>query len=390
MPQVHDEMTQARETWSTGWLLPRVMLCFFVLDLALRFVPLGPLAFRAWEAMLRHYPNAIGPFIPNKHYHRDVSYGGVASIGNLPALRHTHPADFTTDALGFHDPPALSRGNPVGIVIGDSFAVGSELREDESLTAQLTRRSGAYFYNAGAPQPLHLRSLEQVAQRIGLRRGYVIFEYLESRALEDPPAATPDGGGGKIQTAIFRALGPDWTDRLGTPLNQLHASPLEVVSIKVEKRLQNNSLLPNSFSRFVIEEKLRNGEPIVFLPEEFRSPADPRKVADRWARYFGWYADSLRKDGLQLIVFLVPNRPTIYGPLLAYPRDVSRAVSTLAELEAGVRRAGVEVVSLEPRFSNEAPSMLAERKYLYLLDDTHWSGTGTAIAADELFHLIQH
>lgn len=386
---MRDATSQARGFGSTGWLLPRLMLCFFVLDLALRLVPLDPLTFRPWEAMLRHYPNAIGPFVPSKHYRRDLSYGGVASIGNLPALRHNHAADFTTDALGFHNPPALARANPVGILIGDSFAVGSELPEEESLSAQLTKRFGAFFYNAGAPQPLHLRSLQQVAQRIGLRRGLIIFEFLESRALQDPPAATPDGGRGKIQTAIFRALGPEWTDRLGTPLNQLHASPLEAVSIKIEKQLQNDSLLPNSFARFVVQEKLRNGEPIVFLPAEFQSPADPRTAADRWARYFSWYADSLRKNGLQLTVLLVPNRPTIYGPLLSKPRDVSPAAGTLAELEDAIRRAGVNVISLEPRFSQEAPSMLAERKYLYLLDDTHWSDTGTATAADELFHHIQ-
>ena len=387
---MRDEVNQAQEIRSTGWVLPRLMLFFFVLDLALRFVPLGPLTFRAWEAMLRHYPNAIGPFIPNKHYHRDASYGGVASIGNLPALRHIHPVDFTTDELGFHNPPALARANPAGIVIGDSFAVGSELPEDESLSAQLTKRFGAYFYNAGAPQPLHLRSLEQVAQHIGLRRGYVIFEFLESRALQNPPAATPDGGRGEVQTAIFRALGPEWTDRLGTALNQLHSSPLEAVSIKVEKRIQNDSLLPNSFARFVVQERLRNGEPIVFLPAEFQSPADPRTAADRWARYFSWYADSLRKDGMELIVLLVPNRPTIYGPLLAYPRDVSPAAGTISELKDALRQAGIGVVSLAPVFSREAAALLPDRKYIYLLDDTHWSGTGTAIAADELFLHIQH
>jgi hypothetical protein len=387
---MRDETNQAREIRSTGWLLPRVMLFFFVLDLGLRFVPLGPLTFRAWEAMLRYYPNAIGPFVPNQHYHRDISYGGVASVGNLPALRHTHAADFTTDALGFHNPPALSSANPAGMVIGDSFAVGGELPEDESLSAQLTKRFGAYFYNAGATQPLHIQSLERVAQRIGLRRGYVIFEFLESRALQDPPAATLDGGRGEIQTAILRTLRPEWTDRLETPLNQLHASPLEAVSTKVEKRLQNDSLLPNSFARFVVQEKLRNGEPITFLPAEFQSPADPRTAADRWARYFSWYADSLRKDGLQLVVLLVPNRPTIYGPLLAHPRDESHSAATLAEIEAAARGVGVDVVSLEPRFSREAPAMLSENKYLYLLDDTHWSGTGTAIAADEVFRHVQH
>src|SRR5208282_5162818 len=227
--QMNDTAANSASVWSIGHLLPRLMLLFFVLDLVLRFVPLDPLTFRAWEAMLRHYPNAVGPFIPSKHYHRDNSYGGVASIGNLPSLRQYHSVDFTTDAFGFHNPPALAQPNPVGIVIGDSFAVGSELPEDQSLSAQLTERFGGYFYNAGSQQPLHLRSLEAAAQRLGLRHGLVIFEFLEARALQDPPAATPDGGRGAVQAFFFRALGQEWTDRLATPLNELHSSPLQAL-----------------------------------------------------------------------------------------------------------------------------------------------------------------
>src|SRR5208282_4640467 len=315
--------------WNIGRLLPRLMLLFFLLDLALRFVPLDPLTFRAWEAMLRHYPNAVGPFIPNKHYHRDNSYGGVAGIGNLPALRHYHSVDFTTDAYGFHNPPTLAQGNAIGIVVGDSFAAGSELPEDQSLSAQLTERFGGYFYNAGSPQPLHLRGLEALAQRLGLRHGLVIFEFLEARALQDPPAATPDGGRGAVQAFFFRALGQEWTDRLATPLNELHSSPLQALSAKLEKKIQGDTLLPNSFAALVVQEKLRDGKPIVFLPAEFKSPGDPRGAADHWAAYFAWYTAQLRNDGLELVVVLVPNRTTIYAPLLAQPREVSPSRATL-------------------------------------------------------------
>ena len=382
-----DTTTNTASIWSLGRLLPRLMLFLFVLDVILRFVPLDPLTFRAWEAMLRHYPNAVGPFIPNKHYHRDNSYGGVAGIANLPALRHYHSVDFTTDAYGFHNPPALAQGNPIGIVIGDSFAVGSELPEDQSLSAQLSQRFGGYFYNAGSPQPLHLRSLEAVTQRLGLQRGLVIFEFLESRALQDPPSATPDGARGAAQSFFFRSLGQEWTDRLGTPLNELHSSPLQAIPAKLEKKIQDDTLLPNSFASFVIQEKLRNGEPIVFLPAEFKSPADPRKAADRWAAYFAWYSAQLRNDGLDLVVLLVPNRATIYAPLLEQPRDVSASRVTLMDLANALQNAGVRTVSLEPRFAHDAALLLDQKKYLYFLDDTHWNGNGTAIAADEIFSL---
>lgn len=378
--------TNPASIWSIGSLLPRLMLFFFLLDLVLRFAPLDPFTFRAWESMLRHYPNAVGPFIPNKHYHRDNSYGGVARIGNLPALRHYHSVDFTTDASGFHNPPALAQDNAIGIVVGDSFAVGSELPEDESLSAQLTRRIGGYFYNAGSPQPLHLRSLEAVARRIGLHHGLIICEFLESRALQDPPSATPDGARGAVQALFFRTLGQEWTDRLGTPLNELHSSPLQALSAKLEKKIQDDVLLPNSFAAFVIQEKLRNGEPIVFLPAEFKSPADPRKAADRWAAYFAWYSAQLRNDGLDLVVLLVPNRATVYAPLLAQPRDISASRATLEVLASALQNAGVRTVSLEPRYAHDAPILLDQKKYLYFLDDTHWNGNGTAIAADEIFN----
>lgn len=384
---MNDKTTKPPRIWNIGRLLPRLMLFFFILDIVLRFVPLDPLTYRAWEAMLRHYPNAVGPFIPNKHYQRDNSYGGVAGIGNLPALRHYHSVDFATDSYGFPNPPALVQANPIGIVIGDSFVVGSELPEDQTLSAQLTRRFGAYFYNAGAPQPLHLRSLEAVAHRIGLHQGLVIFEFLEARALQVPPAATPDGGRGAVQAFLFRALGPDWTDRLGTPLNQLHASPLEALSIKLEKKIQDDTLLPNTFAAFVIQEKLRNGEPIVFLPVEFKSPSDARKAAQRWAAYFAWYSAELRKDGLDLVVLLVPNRSTIYAPLLAQPRDVSASLATLDDLAGALQSAGVRNVPLRRRYTQDATALLAQNKYLYFLDDTHWNGNGTAVAAEEVFNL---
>jgi hypothetical protein len=383
---VNDTIINPRKTGSIGRLLPRLMLLFFLSDLVLRFFPLAPLTFRAWEAMLRHYPNAAGPFIPAKHYHRDDSYGGVAGIGNLPAFRHYHSVDFTTDIYGFHNPPALT-SNPIGMVIGDSFAVGSELPEDQSLSAQLTRRFGGYFYNAGGPQPLHLGSLEAVSTRIGLHNGLVIFEFLESRAMQDPPATTPDGGHGPAQAFLFGALGQDWMDRLRTPLNQLHASPLQALSAKVEKKIQNDTLLPNSFAAFVIEEKLRNGEPIVFLPAEFRSPSDPQKAANRWAVYFAWYAAELHKEGLHLVVLLVPNRTTVYAPLLAEPRDVSASRRTLEAFGNALRNVDVSTVSLEPRYTQEASMLLVEKKYLYFLDDTHWNGLGTSIAAGEIFNL---
>ena len=364
------------------------MLLAFFLDLALRFVPLDPLTFRAWEAMLRRYPNAEGPFTPNRHYHRDNSYGAVASIGNLPALRRYHSVDFTTDATGFHNPPSLAPPNPYGIILGDSFAVGSELPEDQTLSAQLTRLSGRYFYNAAGAQPLRLRSTEAVAQRLQMRAGLVIYEFLESHAVEAPPAATPDGARTASQAFFLRTLGTSWADRIRIPLNQWHDSSLQGLAVKLEKRLHNDVLLPNSFADFVIQEKLRNSDAILFLSAEFKTPPNPALAAERWAAYFSWYASELRKDGFDFLVLLVPNRSTVYAPFLAQPRDTSLPRETLERLASQLHDRRIPVVSLLPRYQAEAAARLPSHRYLYFLDDTHWNGDGTAIAAQEiLMHL---
>jgi hypothetical protein len=380
--------TRSRTGWTVGRLLPRLMLFAFVLDLVLRFVPVDPLTFRAWEAMLRRYPNAEGPFAPDKHYHRENSYGGVASIGNLPALRRYHAADFSSDTAGYRNPLALGQRNVYGILLGDSFAVSSELPEEQTLSAQLTHQSGRYFYNAGAAQPLRLRSTEAVAERLQMHRGVIIYEFLEAHLLDAPPAATPDGARSRSQALVLRALGTSWADRIRIPLNQWHDSPLQGLAVKLEKQLRNGVLLPNSFQDFVLEEKLRNGETMVFLPVEFKSPANRALAAERWAAYFAWYAGELQKDGFDFVVLLVPNRSTIYAPLLEHPRDTGVSREILKQLASRLEEQHLRVVSLLSRYDAEASARLPRNSYLYLLDDTHWNGDGTAIAAEEILKVL--
>src|SRR5262247_2421093 len=55
--------------------------------------------------------------------------GDLAALSNRPALREFRREVFTTDAHGFR--------NPDIVVFGDSFAAGSGVSDDETLSAQL-------------------------------------------------------------------------------------------------------------------------------------------------------------------------------------------------------------------------------------------------------------
>ena len=85
-----------------GHLIPRLLLAVGLLDLGLRFIPVEPLTFRAWEALTRYRPPGAA-FEPNRHYENDRAYGDIAAMGNLPEVRQYRREVFSTDAFGFRN-----------------------------------------------------------------------------------------------------------------------------------------------------------------------------------------------------------------------------------------------------------------------------------------------
>src|SRR2546425_9520291 len=84
----------------SGHVIPRLLVAVCLVDIALRFVSIDPLTFRAWEALRRYRPLRAA-FEPNRQYYNGQSYGDLAVMGNLRALRQYRTEVFTTDALGF-------------------------------------------------------------------------------------------------------------------------------------------------------------------------------------------------------------------------------------------------------------------------------------------------
>ena len=54
----------------------------------------------------------------------------------------------------------------------------------------------ALFSNAGGATPLRLGPLRDLAQRLGMRDGYVVYEFLERHLTEAPPLRTETGMSG--------------------------------------------------------------------------------------------------------------------------------------------------------------------------------------------------
>ncbi len=371
--------------WRIGWILPRLMLAVLVTDVALRFVPLETFAFRPNEALQRQHATPEGPFEPNREYHNARSYGDLAALGNLPQRRVYRRVDFSSDAFGFHNPEATAGLTPAGILLGDSFAIGAEVPEEKTLSAQLAGVFCGPIYNAGGYLPLDIERVRQLAYKLQLRKGVLIYEFLEVHAQESPPARASRRPSWRHWVGL-RVLGAKGWYLVSGFISSLNHSRVRLLAEKFERAMQNDVVLPNSFANNVSQERLRNGDWMLFLSSSIEPVSAWNATAARWVDYFCWVSREVNRDGLELVVLLVPNKSTVYGPLLESPRVQTEREGVLGELERRLRERGIRVVNVSPTFQAAATEMAEHHQYIYWQDDIHWNEWGVTLAAAE-FHL---
>src|SRR5438034_4680577 len=282
---------------------------------------------------------------------------------------------FTTDELGFRN-----RYQPLSaaaIVFGDSFAQSGN--DGETLAAQLSQVAGCDIYNAAGPDEIFRRPdvplLRSLKTPISLRGGVVIMERLE-RVFFEKPKPEPASIGAALAQGFFE-WGPKqipgvW--RLGRIVEMgkemAGSSPLEVLSDRGFRVLRDDRILPNSYADNVVKATLRNGEWILFSPDEIATYEQQWPVdVSYWTRI----APHLAKLGLTLVVVLVPNKYTVYYRMLADPRPVGVEPGELLDrVEAKLHAAGIAVVNLTRVLREAAVKDLERHEYVYWRDDTHW------------------
>jgi hypothetical protein len=294
-------------------------------------------------------------------------------MGNLRHLAQYHPETFTTDAYGFRNVWLGSRA-PFGVILaGDSFAVGSGVSDDETLSATLSTLIGCGVYNAAGTEfdPDRLRAL---ARKLDVQQGLVIHEYAEEGDLPTVPSRR------KLTINRMLAAASEDAGRLaGRVRGFLLVSPLQILSERVFKRISNDRVLPNAYASNVVKGSLRNGDAMLFLASKVSNAQRRRDVS---AAYWSWMQAELRKSDLDLLVVLIPSKYTVYRRFLSDqpPLDVG-AEAYLDRLENELRRAGVPVLNLTPTLTAQAARDIDAHKYLYLRDDIHWNGEGIRLAA---------
>jgi len=363
-----------RSVWQLGFVIPCLLAVMGLVDLGLRFMSIDPLTFRAWEALLRNRPPGAA-FEPNRQYENARSYGDLAALGNLPALRQYRAERFTTDALGFRNPPRVLNEEVSAILAGDSFVVGSGVSDDETLSSRLGALMGCVVYNAGSDAGRVIPDeILSVARRLTLRRRLVIRLYTDGAAVPVPPTH------GEILAARLAARMPEAVRvAAGRLRGFLTVSPLQSLSGRAWKAVDNGSMLPNKYAASVVKATLVNGDPMLFQATQVDNFHRRRELS---LGYWRWLRDDLKKSHFDLFVVLVPGKYEIYRPFLVNRQPLHPGTGDyLDRLERALRAMDIPVLNLTPFLSAQAARFLERGEYLYWLDDNHWNVRGTALAA---------
>ncbi len=332
--------------FSFGRLVVALLVILFAVDFSMRFLPVEHFTFRAWEAMSL-YHGRPGIFAPNRTYFNPRSSGDLAHIGNYPNLRQFRLERFTTDGCGNRNSSDIFKGEPAEyMLLGDSFFVGSGVDDDHTLSGQLRQLSGLKIYNAAGADVDQAGWVLALARKLKMdqaKQGTIVLEYLER--LPTLPRVVPDKEDWLGEADSLCNPKPLWKTRGGwltMVTNLATVSPLEVYSRNFLQTLQNDVILPNPYKTGVVRETLSNGTPILFYPEEVDQAYSPRDEESP-IRFWTQLAERFQAAHLKLVIFLIPDKYTIYYPLLREPaRGQPQGQRYLRNLEGKLRKLGFQ------------------------------------------------
>jgi hypothetical protein len=357
------------------------MLIAVATEVTLRSLPFSAFADRPYEALRDHH-TLDGPFAANAEYHSARSYGDLAALANLPKRRLYHHVDFATDGFGFHNAVSKMDVPWAGILFGDSFAIGAEVPEDKALSVQLSTQFSGPIYNAGGYLPPDVERISKLAARLGLHRGVFLYEFHEAHLKEMPPLSTSVLPSWRHKLAL-RVLGPRGILWLREALSSLPELRVSFIAQKFVSTLEDKSHLPNERAGAVIEGRLQNADWMLFLRSRTQPVESPDAAINRWADFLFCFSRELARDGLDLVVMIIPDSSTVYAPLLTSPEISTTSNILLSQLEERLRYDDIRVVNVTSAFRAAAAQLARYHQYIYWRDDTHWNACGVTIAAAE-------
>jgi hypothetical protein len=161
-----------------------------------------------------------------------------------------------------------------------------------------------------------------------------------------------------------------------------------VITTRFFNKLANDRFFPNESAPTVRSLALPDGKKLLFRDYEFGLPEldrGPDAVAQT-ARGFDWLKSEMEKRHLRLIVLLLPNRFTIYAPILAHMDGPW--THYLDQLDAELHKSGIETVNGLEVYRSAAKQEIQTGQLSFYREDPHWNPNGVERIAGPVANAI--
>ncbi|MDP8222154.1 MAG: hypothetical protein P9L99_02235 [Candidatus Lernaella stagnicola] len=373
-----ERQTSTAKPWRHIAVVAGVWFALALVQWVSHVAPLSWTAFRAWEVVAA--PDL--PFHPHARYAGQAS-GDLGNIAGVPQLKHRHRQVFTVDEYGFRNPVGWADRRPQVVVVGDSFAAGSQLSDHETLAALIESELGLVTYNY-ATMPLRGFFYDE-RFRDATPRVVVAFHVereLNADLFTIPEAETfrPRAYADQNEYRRTHRRGPRALWRERTHL----ASRRSLVTWAAE-RLRQGALW--SARLYDFPPQIAHFDPttgFLFYAEGSwvkRSPAAQRKRANAAVTALVEARAKLARRNIELVTVIAPDKETVYHDLI--PDLADRAVyEVLDDFVKQSRRRGARVAEVHWALADRRATHSDD--LLYFPDDTHLTALGTRIVFNEL------
>lgn len=346
------------------------LLTILIAELGLRVVLDERLFYRSHEKFFEMSPDFRGRYryVPLVSSSRTI-YGDLAAFSGAPTDRVYRQEDFSTDSRGFRNAVEESGEETNVVILGDSFAAGSDTTQGDTW-AQILGAEGEWkIRNLALPG--------SPADEL-----YVLITELPNLVVSGGPTLVWMIFSGNDLTGSFDSM-----ELLAEPTRQ-RLGFLESIAVRLRNFRDHSALSrliagvqKTEVAASVERRVIPNHGPMLFFRPHMIMASLTRERIERLPAYLSLrqvmrkMKDVCDAAGISVLVVMAPSKEEVY-----LRTDDKGQSTAMAQVIEGLSREFLfDFLDLGPVFMKEA-----NEKKLWWSDDTHWNAEGNRVAANAI------
>ena len=304
--------------------------------------------------LLKYFPNANIKLIQ--------PYGDLYAMSHM-GEKESRSVDFVTDSLGFRNENEYE--NEKFILVGDSFVVGNGNSQKDILSSQLRRDFDIGTYNVAYPGNIvdYYKSVARFRTIKGVSPRILLFIF-EGNDFED----TIFDGNTKYEPQTLKE---------GIEIFYKNSDIYRFFdySINLIKKERNKLNQPSTVNTELVFQGSVKAIPVLF----FKPYIEVVKRKKTTHKLSGFEESMGSMKGQIEYVFFIPDKYRVYYNNISTTGNLPNA--QWEYLKSICEKLNIPIVNLTQPLIEEAATLLADGRFVYWRDDTHWNKYGISVAA---------